>query len=321
MRLPFILFALLSLNSYAGIELVVSSHFGAGFFCELGRIVTSIISNADMGIVKVSPDWTHEFFPYKDKPHENGWDLFFESITHNGNIDSVIRIQEVNSHNLHDQTCTAPWVLYNQYFPYFNYVHNIIADHFRVKKHILDQVESYYNKNLKHSPCIGVHVRFARIHDREIPGRAAPTLEHYFAEIDHLTKITSKQAKIYLATDSHFVIDQFKKRYGKNVLYIDAFRASYRQDPHLICENPVYWLNNPKAWHEKKPGYKGGLTALLDCLILSKCDYLIHTTSNLSSFVCFFNPHIKSIYLPKGLKACCSIGTNSTVKNPYLNPY
>lgn len=305
-------------------DLIVTTHLGAGFFCELTKIIGSLIYYESDGLARVRVDWTHEFFPYKDEPHGNGWDLYFEPI--------VVEFQEHNEkpqvvgpgglHELHDQICSSPWLSYDQFLPYRNFVHQKINQYIRIKKNVTDKVDAFYNKNMHNCLRIGVHVRFANAHAHEVPGGRHPTIEEYFREIDAIIKSNSyKNIKIYIASDSHHVIARFKQRYPSNLVYIDAYRASGSEDPGLIYENQNYWLSHPAEWHKKKAGFNGGLTALMDCLLLAKCDYLVHTTSNLSNFVGFFNPTIKSIYLPRSAPyIACRYKGNPGIRNKFLNP-
>ncbi len=185
----------------------------------------------------------------------------------------------------------------------------------------MEQVELFYNRSMRHHTCIGVHVRFAEIHERETPA-GHPSFYEYWVEIDSLLqKYADRQVTIFLATDSTAVITDFKKRYGKRLIYIDTYRAQQREDPSLIYESPSYWMSHVAEWHKKKPGYRGGVGALMDCLLLSKCDYLIHTTSNVATFASFFNPYIKSIYIPRDVPfSHCRFRGDSTIRNKYLNP-
>ncbi len=122
-------------------------------------------------------------------------------------------------------------------------------------------------------------------------------------------------AKIYLATDSHEVIKNFTKTYGKKLIYLDTYRAEGKLDHNQAA------LTDNEHYHEHKAGYRGGLGALMDCLLLSKCDYFIHITSNLAKTVTFFNPHIRSIFLPQDAPyvPCREYG-NTNIRNPFINP-
>lgn len=309
------------------LELTVTTHLGAGFFCEFLKVIDNILHFEDEHLVKVEVDWTHEFFPYKNLPRENGWDLYFDPIE-TGSYDQSVSLRKIRCdsgyHELHDQLCRDTWVLYDKYLPYRLAANEKIKKYIKIKSHILKKAEDFYAAHMAGCICIGVHVRFASAHNHEVPGGRAPSINDYMAEVNALLKKHAGSAvKIFLATDSHVVVNRFRDAYAASMLtYIDAYRAPGSQDPGLVYENTNYWLSHPGEFHQKKAGYFGGESTLLDGLLLSKCDYLIHTTSNVSTFVSFMNPYINSIYLPKniGPKPCHArselVGAN--VKNKWL---
>jgi hypothetical protein len=307
------------------VDATASSHIGGGFFCEFGNVISNLIYYEQDGIRSMYVDWTDQFFPFKDKPHENGWDLYFEPIVLDVNTthidEPIYRVGNTSAHELHDQLCVAQWLCYDDYLPYRLFVHEKINKHIRIKEQILNQVDSFYEKHMKGNMCIGVHVRYASAHVHETPS-GHPSLDTYCVEVDNLLKrYPAGNVTIFLATDSHAVIQYFKKRYDKKLVYINTYRANNKEDPGLIYENTQYWINKPDQWHKKKPGYQGGLGALMDCLLLSKCDYLIHITSNVSTYVCFFNPYIQSIYLPREVAfKHCRFRGDLRIRNKFLNP-
>ncbi len=90
---------------------MIQSHIGGGFFCEFGKVIASLIYYEQDGIKSMTVDWTHQFFPFKDGVHENGWDLYFEPIkTELNNIDPDEPVYDhgaYSNHELHDQLCVA----------------------------------------------------------------------------------------------------------------------------------------------------------------------------------------------------------------------
>jgi hypothetical protein len=287
------------------LEINVRSRIGAGFFCCFMEVVENIIHFEKNNLMNVIPDWTHQFFPYKDKPSENGWSLFFEpSIINVMPYNDKLPIKKITHETGHGEIFhTRLWAEYDQLLSHRLFVHEKIKQYIKIKNHITEKVETFYNTYMQNHICIGVHVRYANAHIHEVPGGKHPDLNEYKAEIDVLIKLhPTTPIKIFLASDSNSVINHFKKIYPNSTLvYIDAFRSSEAQDPNLVYENPNYWTSHPTEFHQKKPGCFGGETTLLDGLLLSKCDYLIHTTSNVSTFVSLMNPYIKSIYLPKNM--------------------
>lgn len=254
-------------------------------------------------------DWTQEFFPFKDDPHSNGWDLYFEFIKCNEPLLNEATIKEsrqAGSHELHDQICCLDsWVNYQDHLSYRLAVCNKVKDYIKIKDVIKEEANAFHEQYLKGAYCIGVHVRFAAAHNCEMPnGRIS--VEEYIRTVKELMNqhmnSSGGEIKIFLATDSNYVIDQLSQCFSSTQLYfINAVRGSYDEDPHLIYVNAGYWMSHPAEFHARKPGYFGGKAVLLDCLLLSKCNVFVHSVSNVSSFVSFFNPYIDSVFLPRGL--------------------
>lgn len=312
------------------VDITVQSAEGAGFFAELHKVMQNIMYWEKEGIVRVQPLWNDVFFPYKnsDSPDENGWDLFFEPIkapcTKGDELEEIKKIYDVSGghHEMHDQICAVPWIKYDQYLPYRQYVHEKLKKYVQIKPHILDQMDAFYDKHLKGHVCIGVHARMARAHRGLIPGYRSPTLEEYYDEVERLIKEHSgKPIKIFVASDNHDAVGAFKERFGDRVTYISAFRVWNGDDPCFIYTKGGYLRNNLDVWHKIKQKSFGGVTTLLDCLLLSRCDYLVHTTSNLAFFATYFNPEIKATFLPRNAPMVdCRFKQKDSIRNPLLNP-
>ncbi len=311
------------------IHLTIKIHEGAGFFAELHKAVQTIIHYEDRGFADIFIDWTDEFFPYKDDPKENGWDLFFKPIQINKrSIDSRILPERIvvdstaSFHEMHDQVCTAPWVDYDRFLPYRQKVKEALDRYCKVQPHILAKVEDSYRKLMEGKIAIGVHARIARAHAWLVPGKRLPQLQDYFKEVDRLKKKHEEdEVVIFVASDSHAAIKAFKDRYGDEMVYIEAFRSELDQDPCTMYTKGAYMRAHRDVWDKEKHRYYGGLTTLMDCLMLAKCNYLIHTTSNLAFFSCYFNPELKNVYLPRAVPAKnCRFKNSPDIKNRSLNP-
>lgn len=291
--------------------LTLHSRLGAGFFAEMNTVLRYIIllSFNESDGKELDIQWTEEFFPYKNHKDENGWTQFFEPIK------TIQKVRNVNdSEIIHDQNCLNKWLDYDNFYSFRTSMNKLLNKYIKIKPEILNEISQFYQEKMLNTLCIGVHVRFAAAHASEKPGIV--TIEDYFNEVNQLIHNSNSNYTIFLATDSHYVVEQFKKKYKDKVIFTNAIRSQYMEEVHLIFDNPDYWLSHPAEFHKKKPGYKGGKDALMDCLLLSKCDYIIHTTSNVSDFATFFNPDIKSIFLPKNItpKERICTACNSTNK-------
>lgn len=313
------------LHRSVNIKTTMHHNARAGFFAEFGKVISNLIHYEQDGMRSFNVLWTHQFFPFKDDPLCNGWDLYFEPINTNyfveNSTDTPITVGNSQTHELHDQKCVAQWLRYDDYLPYRLFVHEKIKKYIKIKEPISQQVEEFYHKNLHNHVCIGIHVRYGKSHQKEAPG-GHPTLQTYAHHINLLLqKHKNDSVKIYLASDSNVVIKYFKSLYKEKIVYLDTYRAQNNEDPGLMYDAAHYWLKHPEEFHRKKPGYRGGLGVLMDCLLLAKCDYFIHITSNVASYVCFFNPFIKSIFLPKNITfQHCRHKDDPKVRNPFLNP-
>lgn len=286
-------------------RIVSSSWIGAGFFAELRQVVYNLIYHCKNDKIPklLVVDWSQEFFPYKEAPTANGWDLYFEPI-HSEKVYAYINSKKCPSEPKHDKPyCIERWLHYKEYLRYRQFIHDRFFEYITIKQDILEKVDRIYNEHMKDHFCIGMHVRFAQAHVPENPYGVSLSLQDYIREAQlQFASYEHRNPKIFLATDSQYVIDEFKKHFDAlQLVFTNAFRAKYKEDPHLIYEYGKYYTAHPNEFHEKKPGYFGGLMTLIDCLLLAKCQMMIHSVSNVAEFATWINPHLESIFMPKGL--------------------
>lgn len=170
----------------------------------------------------------------------------------------------------------------------------------KIKPFILNKAEQFHNAHMQSHLCIGVHIR----HASAVADRAS--LEEYAQEIDKIIrKHSNEKIKIFVASDSNVPILYMKNRYGSKMVHQNIPRKEGADDP-------IY--NTPNA----KLGFNAGVDALVDWLLLSKCDYSIHISSAIPIFVSLYNPYIKDVFLPKHrpFKKCLA---NESCKNPYIH--
>src|SRR5581483_3141791 len=106
----------------------------------------------------------------------------------------------------------------DRYLPYRLKVHDVIKKYFKVKQAIKDEVEQIYNQKMAGFYSIGVHVRYGSDHASEAP-KGNPSVEDYIAEVKSLLLDHPFQpVRIYLATDSHFVVKVFQEAFPSDWL-------------------------------------------------------------------------------------------------------
>lgn len=143
-----------------------------------------------------------------------------------------------------------------------------------VKPHIRAKVDAFVSKNFKNSFIIGVHYRGTD--KMTVAPRVA--YDEVFKEINEkIAELGLQDYKIFVATDENDFIKYVSEAFPNKIIYRKAAVRSNDGDPvHIQAESP----------------YKVGEDAILDCLLLSRTDFLIRTTSNLSLWSTYFNPEL-----------------------------
>lgn len=255
---------------------------GRGFFSLFLEILYIISVNSEKNI-----NVDYHQTDYNDNPDENIWEYCFEPVCNNTENKKPYRYLFT----------TQP---YKNSFAdkkrYRNLFHQVITDRIIIKNKIQQKISDFFAEKFAGSKIIGVHYRGAdtlyKINlqpKREL--KKAP-IDEYFAEIDAL--LEKGFEKIFLATDDAEAHQKFIERYGNKIIYISATRSSKQG---AIYDWGRWRTNIPLLKTDKRLLCE---EALIDSVLLSKCDYLIHGQSNLSRIAMYFNPAIplKNMELP-----------------------
>jgi hypothetical protein len=206
--------------------------------------------------------------PYNDITKEsNAWEYFF-----NNNTDYTSAAELV-------QDYTSLELIEGLNFRQtMNYIlSNYITVNSNTQNIINDTAERY---NID-STTLGLHIR-----------KTDKTTGHLFGEpqsalpldvsvyIKYIDNILPNFQKLYIASDDiddlTTITDHVRQHHSnKKVIYLDAFRSRGAVSIH----------NN----YSNISGYRKGLEVLVDCCMLSRCGYLIRSTSNIGSTAQFLN--------------------------------
>lgn len=136
---------------------------------------------------------------------------------------------------------------------------------------ITNKIDNYY-KLFDDKKILGVHVRLT---DHDCHGELL-SLDKYFDNID--SNITNYD-NLYLMTDEANIIDKFKARYNSLIILDDIIRSENGEAIHVdttLTDN-----------------YKKGEDIIIETWLLSKCDRIIVTNSNISTFAISLNPELE----------------------------
>lgn len=154
--------------------------------------------------------------------------------------------------------------------------HELIQKYVHLKPEIAQKLDLYVQEHFKDFYVIGVHFRGT---DKKRETKRA-SFDAVFKEIRlALAKLGTDRYKLFVATDEQLFLDAISEEFKDKVLYTEAQRSTDGK--------PVHFAN--------KNQYEIGEQALLDCLLLSKTQFLVRTVSNLSFCSLYFNPTLPAV--------------------------
>ena len=160
----------------------------------------------------------------------------------------------------------------------------LFYDNFKVKDDILDEVNQFYETNLKNKTTLGCQIRLGdmvKTHD-------VPNIDGYWDNILDILREEPQIEQIFLATDDDEAIEYLTKKTPIPIVYQkNIYRTS--------SESPYERLNSERENH----GHNLCKEVLIDMLLLSKCDYFLRSKiSAVSLITTILSENIKKIYTP-----------------------
>ena len=212
-------------------------------------------------------------FPYR-YPNEqdgvgNAWEYYFKPVSgmRYENGDRVYRrslAPDGLGFNYRPRECSK--LLLQKYWG-----NALIKKYVVIKEHIQKKVDLFVEKHFKGKKVIGIHLRGTDKRQEVKP--VAP-------EVIFHTANQFKGYAFFVATDEQRLLDLALKSLNGPVIYYDAYRSGSKKPVHVDGCTP-----------------ERGEEVLIEVLLLSKCDKLIHTCSNVSCAAIFFNPSLEHILL------------------------
>lgn len=241
---------------------------------------------------------------YQKEYGENMWNYFFEPIN-DSTVEQALsgdhKISDIfmlgdfdfdNSNkflikNVHSYEPLVLWDMLGTHMEkeHRRSVNQVIAKYIKLKKDISQKFENFYNKKFTDSQnYLGIHVR-GTDKKLEYPHTTVP-LEFYAKLAENEIKELGGKTKLVIASDNNEAIIFFAQRFGReNIIAYPSQRASN-------------YLNSiPLFFSEVKDRKTIGEEVMIEVLMLSKCNTLIGTDSNVTAGAAYFNPEMKIVYL------------------------
>jgi len=161
----------------------------------------------------------------------------------------------------------------------------LIQKYIKIKPTILEKVGSFATENFNDKYVIGVHYRGT---DKELEVSRVSYEEVVQILELHIQKLKNQEYVIFIATDEDAFLQHMLNRYTKKIVYAATL--------HSNDGVPLHFKN--------RNNYQKGEEALIDCLLLSKCNHLIRTTASaLSSCSTCFNPALSTVQVKAKINA------------------
>lgn len=256
-----------------------------GFFSNFLHTIDRIIECDIKNLVPVI-NWEKENFLYADRTSSetNCWNYYFEKIN-DYTVDSIPDYEYTRAFSMPPivEYCFKD-IPHHQHIVDIatfdtkrEYVHKYVSE-IVIKEHIQNKINEFVNKNFKGKKVLGIHVRGTDKWEETL------TQTYDYSKFENYDELIQKEIgnydKLFICTDSKQALNYFKKRYG-NVVYYNAYRVL----SHL-----------GKGIHFIRGNYSTGEDVLIESVLLSKCDKLIITDSNVAVAALYFNPKVPYIY-------------------------
>jgi hypothetical protein len=211
----------------------------------------------------------NEGFYYDPENGSNWWEYYMQPINMGVRVGTVEYSSDQSAHHIAYSTeLSLPK----------ERIAELAKKYYNFKPNITKEVDSFVANNFKDKFVIGLHYRGT---DQYMESPRTP-YEKASDAVDKYIKVNqTKDYVIFVATDEMGFIKYMQLKYPDKVVCQDCFRSTNI--------NPVHYINDGR--------YKQGKEACIDCLLLSKCNVLFRTNSNLSFWSTFFNPEMPVIAL------------------------
>jgi len=208
----------------------------------------------------------------------NPWEYYFKQIDRPANyitIDSVnlpAKIDYSSRYKHSDKICSD---LRKSFF-----------NHFKLRENIQDEINDFYNKNIKGIRTLGIQVRLTDM----AYSHNVKKLENYILRTKQILADNKDIKQVFLATDDKQVIDIIISELNIPVIYLEGIYRATKEKPDLL---PYDRYEYTRPLHR----YNLGREVILDIFLLSKCSHLLKAdVSCVSHLAVFFSETIEKTH-------------------------
>jgi hypothetical protein len=170
----------------------------------------------------------------------------------------------------------------------------IIRDFVRPRAYIQEKVDRFFADRMAGRYVMGVHIRGTDAVSKEEsrPHRQASLhLHSYVEQIERLLRIQPKAA-IFVATDAQSSLDFIRQAFGGRVFCYDSLR---HQNGPAAGNGPTGWIMPAYITQDRSRAARNGEEAIIEYLLLSRCNCIIHNGSSLARTVLLSIPKLPHV--------------------------
>lgn len=165
-----------------------------------------------------------------------------------------------------------PWNLHQQMR---NDAYNLLTKYnVKPNKIVQTKIDNFYRQNIEGKHTIAIHIRGTDKFHEEKP--VSPR-----AIVNEALKHANEHTQFFIATDEQRILNELLALLaGKKVIYYDCYRSPNNKPLHVKDRRPSF--------------AQVGEDVIVEIYLLSMCNRLIHTISNVSILALFLNPKISN---------------------------
>jgi hypothetical protein len=170
----------------------------------------------------------------------------------------------------------------------------IIDRHIRPRAYIRRTVNAFFTRHMAGNYVIGVHARGTDATSTEEIRefrQGSLVLPRYQDEIERILD-AQPTAKIFVATDEQSSLDFLIAAFGRRVIAYDSIR---HQGGEAVGLGPTGWIMPAYIAGDRDIAAKNGEDAVIEYLLLSQCNFLIHNGSSLARTVLLNAPRLPHV--------------------------
>lgn len=254
-------------------KLVIGA-WGAGFFSDFFGVINSLAWCEKNNITPIVMWDNHSlyFSPGGYNESKNCWEYYFEPVsteTYDMNYPFHDRYAAPDGSEFVSDSITI-----SKNKEHRKRVNDIIKKYIKIKSCTMQKIESFYKEEMAGKKVIGVHIRGT---DKSSEMKAI-SLEIILCKANEISQ-RYPGCEFFVATDEESILERAKTLLAGKVVYYNSQRSSNGKPLHFSEHNRAIL----------------GEEVLVETYLLSRCDFLIHTRSNVSSAVLFLNPEMENL--------------------------